>query len=410
MEGVTIIYLALTFISIYIMTFFALINFENRKILFSYPKAKKDYFVSIIVPCYNEESSVKDTVVSILKSGYPKNKLEVIIVNDGSKDNTLKFARELEKKYANVRVIDKLNSGKADSLNQGIKVARGDIVGVVDADSFPKKGSIKKMIGYFDDPLMGAVTSFVFIRNKKKNFLTFIQSLEYVILGWTRKLLDYVDSVYVTNGPLSLYWKKHVLSVGGFDPNTMTEDVDLTWNLMSHGYKTSMCLDAKVDTLAPTKLKIWFRQRVRWGIGGIQALLKYKHLFLRKGIFGIFVLPFVSLSIFLSLAVFFFSSYLFFKSFTSNLIGLGYSQISRASLFNFNNFIFVPSILLLFMAVMFLFSMGYYIYVLYATKYESKMTVGRFFGLIFYIILYLMAYPLIWISAFWRMIRKNYTW
>jgi len=409
MEWVTIVYLTLTFISMYIMTFFALINFENRKTLFSYPKSKKEYFVSIIVPCYNEESSVKETVESILKSEYP-NKLEVIIVNDGSKDNTLKFARELEKKYSNVKVVDKSNSGKADSLNLGIKLARGEIIGVVDADSFPEKGAIGKLVGYFNDPLMGAVTSFVFIRNKKKNFLTFVQSLEYVILGWTRKLLDYVDSVYVTNGPLSLYWKKYVLAVGGFDPNTMTEDVDLTWNLMSHGYKTSMCLAAKVDTLAPTSLKIWFRQRVRWGIGGIQALVKYKHLFLRKGIFGVFVLPFVSLSIFLSLVVFFFSTYLFSKSLASNLVGLGYSQISRASLFNFDNFLFVPSILFLFMVLMFIFSIGYYIYVLYVTNYESNMTVGRFFGLIFYAILYLMVYPLIWILSFWRIIRKDYVW
>ncbi len=410
MNGITLAYLSLTFIAIYIMTLFALINFENRKTLFSYPKTKKKYFVSIIVPCYNEESSLNETVEKILDSGYPRNKLEVIIVDDGSKDNTSKIARNLEKKYPNVIFLHKKNSGKADSLNEGIKLASGEIIGVVDADSFPHKGSIEKMVGYFDDPQMGAVTSFVFIRDQKKNLLTFIQSLEYILLGWTRKLLDYIDSVYVTNGPLSLYWKAHVLKVGGFDPKTMTEDVDLTWNLMANGYKTAMCLGARVDSLAPTKVKAWFRQRTRWGIGGVQALIKYKSLFLRKGIFGVFVLPFVSFSIFLTLVVFFFSLYLFLKNFPSILLGLGYSQFSGAPLLNFNNFLFVPSILFLFMVGMFIFSIGYYLYVVYSSNYKIKISLKYVFGLMFYTTIYLMSYPLIWIVVFWRMLRKKYEW
>jgi len=409
-NGVTITYLTITFIAIYLMTFFALITFENRKTLFSYPKTKKKYFVSIIVPCYNEESNIKETVEKILNSGYPNERLEVIIVNDGSKDNTKKIAIDLEKKYSNVILLNKENSGKADSLNKGIKLAKGEIVGVVDADSFPHKGSIEKMVGYFDNPLMGVVTSFVFIRDQKKNFLTFVQSLEYTLLGWTRKLLDYIDAVYVTNGPLSLYWKDYVLKVGGFDPKTMTEDIDLTWNLMAHGYKTAICLGARVDSLGPTKIKAWFRQRTRWGIGGIQALTKYKSFFFKRGIFGIFVLPFVSLSIFLSLGIFFFSLYLFLKAFSSMLLGFEYSRLSGAPLINFSNFLFAPSILFLFLVGMFVFSMGYYLYILYISNYRMKITSKYFFGLIFYITIYLMTYPLIWIIVFWRMLKKDYKW
>ena len=89
---------------------------------------------------------------------------------------------------------------------------------------------------------MGAVTSFVGVRNKENNFFAKIQSIEYLIMGWTRKLFDFIDSVWCTNGPLSLYRKSYILKVGGFDLNTVTEDIDITWNMLNHNYKTSMCL------------------------------------------------------------------------------------------------------------------------------------------------------------------------
>lgn len=410
MELVIAISFVLLFVTIYVMTFFVLVNVENRKTLFLYPKSKKKYSVSVVVPCYNEEKSVKLTVEHILNSNYPKDKLEVIIANDGSKDDTLKVARELEKKYPNVRVLDKPNSGKADTLNSAIRMARGELVAVVDADSFPEKDSIKKMVGYFDDPKMGAVTSFVFVRNKNHNFLTYIQSIEYVVMGWLRKLLDYVDSVYVTNGPLSLYRKDFLKKVGGFDKKSITEDIEVTWNLLFHKYKTAMCLDARVDTLAPTKVKAWTRQRVRWGVGGIQALVKYKKTFFKEGIFGAFILPYVSFSIFLSIFIFFFSLYLFIKSLIVNAVRFGYSYAINSSIIKIGHFSFIPSVLFFFMAIMFIFSMAYYLYIIYQTKYETKINLKKFFSIIFYTTAYLMLYPFVWIISFWRIFKRDYRW
>jgi biofilm PGA synthesis N-glycosyltransferase PgaC len=87
---------------------------------------------------------------------------------------------------------------------------------------------------------------------------------------WGRKVLDYIDSVYVTNGPFSVYRKKFVQQVGGFDPKNMTEDIEITWNLLSKGYKTKMSYSTTVYTIVPSEIKQWIKQRVRWNVGGIK--------------------------------------------------------------------------------------------------------------------------------------------
>ena len=410
MEIITIIYLSLMFIALYMFSFFIILTIKNRDKLFSSPIAGKSYFVSVLIPAYNEEDSIEETIKHVMELDYPKNKLEVIAINDGSTDKTIKILLKLKKKYSNLNILDKKNSGKADSLNQGIEMAKGELIAVVDSDSFPSKESLKKLIGYFDDEKMGAVTSFVKVRNKDENFFAKIQSLEYVLLGWSRKLLDFVDSVYVTNGPLSLYRKEYVKKVEGFDKNTVTEDIDITWNLMSHDYKTAMCLDADVTTIVPAEFRKWFRQRTRWGLGGLQAISKYKKMFFKKGMFGAFVLPFVSASIIISIIAFLFSSYIFIKSFFLRILVTGYSVASDSPIFLIQNINLYPPVLLFYMVVLLSFSLVYYNFILYEIKYEEKLTLKRFFNLLFYMIIYLMVYPVVWFSSIYRFVKKDYRW
>jgi len=257
---------------------------------------------------------------------------------------------------------------------------------------------------------MGAVTSFVKIRDKDKSFLAKIQSLEYMVLGWARKLLDFVDSVYVTNGPLSLYRKKYLLEIGGFDPKSITEDIDVTWNMLAHDYKTAMCLDARVSTLAPHKFKAWFRQRTRWGLGGLQAIAKYKRMFFRKGMFGAFILPFVSFSIIVSIIGFLFSVYVILKGLLTRFLVAGYSASSGVSLFHFEEMNLHPSVILFYMIILLSCSLIYYNYVLHKAKYDEKLTIKRFFNLLFYILVYLALYPTVWFNAIRRFIFKDYKW
>lgn len=410
MDWITIIYLSLMFISLYMFSFFVILTIKNKNRLFESPLPKKDYLISILVPAYNEEDSIQDTIDHVMSLNYPKDKLEVIAINDGSKDKTYKILCELKNKYPILKILNKENSGKADSLNQGINMSKGELIAVVDSDSFPSKDSLMKLTGFFNEDKIAAVTSFVTVRNKDENFFAKIQSIEYMILGWARKLLDFVDSVYVTNGPLSLYRKKYLIEVKGFDLKTVTEDIDVTWNLLAHGYKTAMCLDARVSTVVPSKFKSWYRQRTRWGLGGLQAIFKYKSMFFKKGMFGAFILPFVSFSIIISLIAFVFSLYLIFKGVILRSEVFAKSLISNVSVFHFQDVNLSPSVLFFYLIILFSSSITYYSYILYKTRYDEKLSTKRFFNLIFYILFYLSIYSVVWFSSIYRFIIKDYKW
>ncbi len=111
----------------------------------------------------------------------------MIVINDGSRDNTLEIAKRLQKKYPKLKILNKKNSGKADSLNKGLKFAKGELVAVVDSDSFPRKDALKKMVGFFEDPKVGAATCPILARNKKR-FFERLQAIEYAVIALTRKL------------------------------------------------------------------------------------------------------------------------------------------------------------------------------------------------------------------------------
>ena len=409
-EFVTILYLAFMFIALYFFSFFIILTFRNRDKIFTYSKPNIKFSKTILIPAYNEQESIKETIDHIMALNYPKKNLEVIVINDGSTDNTAELVKNLIKKYPNLKLIDKKNSGKADSLNQGVKKAKGELIAIVDSDSFPSPESLKKLSGFFDNPKMGAVTSFVRVRNKNYSLFSKIQSIEYLLMGWSRKLLDFVDSVYVTNGPLSLYRKSYVLKVGGFDPNSVTEDIDITWNMLNHNYKTSMCLDADVSTIVPTKFKKWFRQRTRWGLGGLQAIQKYKSMFLKKGMFGAFILPYVSFSIILSLAIFLFSTYLILKNVLRRLLTITYSISTQSTVFSLQDINLYPSIIIFYFIILFTLSLSYSWYILKTTEFEEKLGIKKFFNILFYILIYLTLYPLVWFASIYRFIMKDVKW
>ncbi|MEK6885447.1 MAG: glycosyltransferase [Nanoarchaeota archaeon] len=410
METLVIINLVLIFIALYLFSFFVILNIKNRKDMLSYPLAKNIYSVSILIPAYNEENSIKDTIEHVMNLDYPKDKFEVIVLNDGSTDRTKEIVLQCKQKYPSLKILNKPNSGKADSLNMGIKLSKGELIAVVDSDSFPSKESLARLTGYFDNPEMGAVTSFVKVRNEEVNYLTKIQSIEYIIMAWTRKLLDFVNGVFVTNGPLSLYKREYLIKVGGFDKNTVTEDIDITWNLLNSGYKTAMCLSANVTTVVPDKLKDYYHQRVRWGLGGIQAIAKYKKSFFRNGMFGAFIIPFVSFSIIMSLFVLFYSFYISFKTFLQNFVVAKYSISSGVSIFNYDSINFYPSVLLFYLAFLFISSLIYYSYLISKLNYTKKIEIKTFFNLLFYLLIYLSLYLFVWVPAVYRYIRKNNRW
>lgn len=409
MEILPIIYLAFMFVSIYYLFFSFILYFNNKKELFSSPTAKNTPSVSFVVPAHNEEDTIQDTIEHIFAIDYPKI-LEVIVVNDASSDRTKEIIEKLQKKYSKLILInnDKPFGNAARTKNAGLKYAKGDLVAFVDADSYPAKDSLKKMIGFFNDEKVGAVTCSVLLR-EPKNFLEKMQDIEYRVIALVRKLLEFVEGVYVTPGPLALYRKKALDEINGYDGENITEDIEIAWHLLHDKWKIKMCLSTSATTTAPKKFKIWYKQRLRWAIGGLECLSKYKKNFLEKGTFGMFVIPLFIFGFFsgiVGLGVF---GYLFITKILSNYLFVKYSVTAGAPLLTMNNLYITPSFLNYLGVIIFVVSLAFTLLVLSMMK-KVVLNKQGFFYILFYSVFYLMVYPIIAIHAIYKYFKGGYTW
>ena len=382
--------------------FFLIIYIKNTKTLFDYPKPSRKYSISVLTPAYNEEDSIGGTINAVL--GSDCHIREMIVINDNSRDKTREIVERLMKKYKNLKLINNpKNLGKAGSLNKGIRIARGELIAVVDSDSYPEKDAIRKMIGFFDDEKTGAVTCSVLVKHKD-SFMRKLQAFEYFIIAWTRKLLGYIDGIWATPGPLSVYRRKFLVKSQGFDTNNLTEDIEITWRVVDAGYFPRMCLASRVYSIAPRKLSIWFKQRVRWDIGGIQCMNKYKSTFLRKGMIGFFIMPFFALSMFLGLlgmGVFF---YLALSRIIEAFFYTSYTYIAGTAIISASDLYITPTVLNFFGIVLFFLGLFFTAAGLRIMG-ERKWRFGNIFNLMFYMIVYLTCYPLILIFAIGKMIK-----
>jgi len=406
MRLLSIIYLGYMFVSIYFLSLFLLLFRRNRKTLFNFPKTRKKYSISVLIPAYNEEDTIEDTVKAIFDTNY--NYLEeVIVLNDGSIDDTAKIVRKLMKRYKKLKLLNKKNSGKGDSLNKGVEIAIGDLIGVVDADSFPAPDSFGKMVGFFDDENVGAVTC-VFVPRNRNKYIEKLQVIEYNIIAFTRKLLDYVEAIYVTPGPLALYRKSALIKIGGFDSKSMTEDIEATWHLAYEGYHRKMCLDTHATTTVPDGIKKWYRQRRRWNIGGLQCISKYKRVLFQKGMLGFFILPFFVLQLFVGLIGLSVFVYMVITNFIENYIFVG-SSLGVGAAVTMSDYYFTPSVLNYLGLVLFVAGGFFTIFVLIIMK-EQILKKQNAFNIVFYLLFYLGIYPFIMVSALYHYFRGTRKW
>ena len=403
-DAITIIYIFLFFFGIFFILIFIMLHYRNIRRLYASPPIKKYPTVSFLVPSYNEEDSLEGTVLSLIEVDYPKDKKEIIIINDGSTDNTKKIAEKLAKKYKEIIFLDKENSGKARSLNKAIEIANGELIAVVDADSYPKKDALKKMVGHFEEEKVAAVTSRVLVKNKT-NWLCKFQVLDYSIIAWTRKLLDFVDSVYVTNGPLSLYRKSVVKKVGGFDPHNLTEDIEITWHILSEGYQTKMSYSAIVYTIVPEDFKVWVKQRVRWNLGGIQTVKKYWKTMFRKGAFGYFVIPYVASSFFLAILGFLLWMRFVWTKGSFQLVSLYYA-FKGYDYLKYLEFSFQLT-LLFFLGFLFLILAIFYYKIGFKHSETGRKTVIKILGYAFF---YRSLYVIPLLIAIYKIARRDLRW
>ncbi len=285
-------------ISLYFAIFWFLVLLEKEK----KPKTiklNKYPLVSIVVPAYNEEKNILPTLYSLVQLDYPKNKLEIIVVNDGSKDNTKQTVQDfiVKNKAFDIKLINKNNEGKGAALNDGLKIAKGEFFVCLDADSIVTRDSLWKILPHFTNDNIAVVLPLLKVK-KPKNLWQKMQWLEYIVNMFYKKLMSNLDCVHVSPGPFSVYRKKVLDKLGGFDENNLTEDLEITLRIQSKNYRIIQLLDAEVFTLAPKTFKELYRQRNRWFKGAVINALRYKYMmFNRKyGDFGIIQMPTIIIS------------------------------------------------------------------------------------------------------------------
>ena len=382
-----------------------IVYFRIRKEFFEDPGAEFNKGLSVIIPAYNEEKTIGATIQAVLGNGYPMDKLEIIVVNDGSTDNTA----DVVKTYKNVVLFNKLNSGKADSVNKAIQKSKHEFVAIIDADSYPIKDSLKEIMKYFADEKVGAVTGACMVKNKN-NLLEKCQAMEYVLIAWTRKTLDALHSVFVTPGSLSAYRKKALEDIGGgFDKNIMTEDIEIAWNLLRHKWKTRMATRAKVFTSAPSKFKPWYNQRIRWNVGGFQTLVKHWDALGKKdhNMFGIFVIPFFMSHLFISFTGFFVFSWIILDKLYDWFLFSRYSVQQNSAIFDLSEIYLLPSVFTYF-AILVVLLFGTSIYFSLKTLKEADIKID--FAFIFYSLFYLAAFPILLIISLYLWKRGYSKW
>jgi cellulose synthase/poly-beta-1,6-N-acetylglucosamine synthase-like glycosyltransferase/peptidoglycan/xylan/chitin deacetylase (PgdA/CDA1 family)/spore germination protein YaaH len=248
--------------------------------------------VAVIVPAFNEEMVILQTVTSLLASDHPPN-FEIVVVDDGSVDETYRRCIEAFADEPRVRVFTKPNTGKPDALNFGVLHTASEIVIALDADTIFARDTISKLVRHFADPKVGAVAGNAKVGNRI-NLLTRWQALEYITSqNLDRRAFNLLNCVTVVPGAVGAWRRELVEQVGGFNDLTLAEDADLTMAIRKLGYSIAYEDEAAGLTEAPDTLRGFVRQRYRWMYGTLQAAWKHSDALFRPryGSLGFVALP-----------------------------------------------------------------------------------------------------------------------
>jgi hyaluronan synthase len=272
-------------VSLYILSRFALAYFYEEPDNFD-----KNYepTISFGVPSKNEGENIRETIMKIAESDYPKDKFDIIAVNDGSDDNTLEemlIAKRLASKIGvEVKVIDwKKNKGKREGMAECIKKSNKDILIFIDSDSFVDPDTARELIKYFNDEKVTAVAGHAYVANAEKNVLTKMQAVRYYVAFRAYKSAEALfDSVTCCSGCCSAYRRSHLKEVVDewlsqkFLGVTCTygDDRSLTNYLLKKGYKTLYAPNAKSFTFVPETFRQFMKQQLRWKKSWVRESLK----------------------------------------------------------------------------------------------------------------------------------------
>jgi biofilm PGA synthesis N-glycosyltransferase PgaC len=240
-------------------------------------------FVSILIPAYNESETIGETIRYTTSIDYPN--YEVIVINDGSSDNTKSILQDALKKYSNLRIVNVAqNKGKANALKQGLLVSKGEIIVTIDSDAILDKDALHYIVPHFISPnnseRVGAVTGNPRIRNRT-SLLAKIQLTEYAsIIGLIKRTQRIFGKVMTVSGVIAAFRKKALLDAEMWDNDLITDDIGVTWKLQRRFWDVRYEPRALCWMLVPETLTGIWKQRIRWTQGGIEVLLRHWDIFL----------------------------------------------------------------------------------------------------------------------------------
>lgn len=241
------------------------------------PPPKKQFrqeyppLVSVIIPAHNEAVGIRKTIYSIIDSDYRN--FEIIIIDDGSTDNTLEVANRVRESFGEEIIVikSKSNRGKANALNTGIIRATGEIVITIDADSYVKPNTISELIKALNDPQYNVATGTIEVGNPK-NLINFVQYFEYIFGFHFKKTQFLNNSLYIFPGAITAFRKKSIIEVGLFEDYSVTEDFDVSLKLINAGNKVVHVDKAVCITEGASTFKGLVNQRTRWRHGYFQCM------------------------------------------------------------------------------------------------------------------------------------------
>ncbi|MBU0959685.1 MAG: glycosyltransferase family 2 protein [Nanoarchaeota archaeon] len=407
-----LVYLS-AFIGLFAVSYYTLSLIALRK----YDKVRDFTFkelptVSIMLPTYNKAKTIERTIQTALNLDYPKEKLEVIFVDNNSSDGGYEIAKAIKDKR--VRVYREKQQGKGYAMNLALSKAKGEIVVSMDADTYAEPDSLRKMLNYFTNPDVMCVTPSMAIY-EPKGFWKRIQQAEYLMGVFLRKAFSTMNAMHVTPGAFSAYRKVFFEKHGGYEGGNLTEDMEVALRIQYLGYSIKCADDAVVFTECPKTFKQLFYQRRRWYFGWIHNLLKYKKLFSKDyGHMGAIVLPVAVTTIMLSIVLTIFIVYQLITSLKHELLLLGNTELSFSGVFDiswfaiekfFYLFFSKPTsvILVVFLSIV----IGYMVFAKRRVKKHANVVVG----MLLFVLLYSILLTFWWlVAAFYYFIIGKTVW
>ncbi|MCC2630976.1 MAG: hypothetical protein K0S38_785 [Candidatus Paceibacter sp.] len=409
----TILLYFFLFVSIYLEIFILTTYLGRRKDIEKESQIDPDSLltylsVTIVVPCFNEEKTVAGTLESILALDYPKDKLKVIVVDDGSSDGTWNVISTYHAKYPQIEVLKKENGGKYTALNYGIEHCTTDLIGCLDADSFVDPKTLKKLVRRFVEvPDAMAVTPAIRISNPT-TVVQMIQSSEYMFGILVKKVMSFLGAIHVTPGPFTIFHKEVFEKIGPFKHAHNTEDMEIAFRMQANHLKIENVHNAWIYTVGPNTVYKLYKQRLRWTHGFIENSRDYKFLYFNRkyGNLGLLTMPTAIILIGAALSsVFFmlyhFAMFLWNKSVEIKTIGVGHFDPQFS-------WFYISTKLNIFLSLM-LFILLLTLMLASQQMVEGKRTISK--RLIFFFLLYPLISPL-WVikSVYNSVFSKKTSW